>query len=505
MTRSRNARAAWWLVVLPAVLAVEPPAALAGPAALTASKAAGKSEVRTDYLAIFMAGKKVGYLCHTRAVAGGKVTTIEVSSISLSRTGTPLTMRTREMYVETIDGRPLSFSSLQDLALARQKITGTVDDAGNLTITITAGGQTRTRTMPWPKGALMPEALRRLQQQKGLAEGTRYKAKAFSPTFMRAIDMEVVVGPTKEVDLLGRVVRLTEVKVTMSTPNGKIDTINYVDSQCDALKTITSMMGLKMELISCSKQFALSPNDTLEFFERVMLKSPQPLKGLRQAKSATYHLVPKGDAELVFLSSDSQIVRRGKGEVTVTVRLVQPPRNVPFPYKGAEKISLEALKSTQFIQCDDARVKALAQRAVRGAADALDAARRIESFVRSYIKTKNLSVGYASAAEVALSRRGDCTEHAVLTAAMCRAVGIPAQVVSGLAYVEQYAGRSDIFAPHAWTRVRLAGKWIDLDSAMDGFDAGHIAMVAGDGNLDEFFGMISTLGNFKITKVEVER
>ena len=41
----------------------------------------------------------------------------------------------------------------------------------------------------------------------------------------------------------------------------------------------------------------------------------------------------------------------------------------------------------------------------------------------------------ATAAEVARSREGDCTEHAVLLAALARARGIPARVAMGLVYV----------------------------------------------------------------------
>jgi transglutaminase-like putative cysteine protease len=68
----------------------------------------------------------------------------------------------------------------------------------------------------------------------------------------------------------------------------------------------------------------------------------------------------------------------------------------------------------------------LAHKAVGDAKDAAQAARRIESFVARYIDNKSMSVGYASAAEVVESRQGDCSEFAVLTAALCRAVGIPA-------------------------------------------------------------------------------
>jgi transglutaminase-like putative cysteine protease len=124
--------------------------------------------------------------------------------------------------------------------------------------------------------------------------------------------------------------------------------------------------------------------------------------------------------------------------------------------------------------------------------------------VGKFIDNKNLSVGYATALETVKSRQGDCTEHAVLAAAMCRAVGIPAQVVAGVAYVKQLGPKTDVFVPHAWFRVFLDGKWIDYDAALKAYDAGHITMTAGDGEPADFFGAVGTLGNFKIIKAEVK-
>jgi len=89
---------------------------------------------------------------------------------------------------------------------------------------------------------------------------------------------------------------------------------------------------------------------------------------------------------------------------------------------------------------------------------------KIEKFVCEYISDKNLSVGYASAAEVAQSREGDCTEHAVLVAALCRAVGIPARVTVGLVYVDSFGGQENIFGPHAWAEVNINSKWYGLDA-----------------------------------------
>ncbi|KKL77106.1 hypothetical protein LCGC14_2038190, partial [marine sediment metagenome] len=475
------------------------------PAAETRASAPPKPAVETRYAAVFMDGKKIGHAKHVRSVASGKVTTSEFVTMSISRMGTPMTIKLTESCVETVEGKPVSFKGVQDLGIIAQRLDGTIDAAGKLTIAIGVGGAVQTRTMPWPKGALLPEGARKLSLAKGLAEGTKYSFMMFSPILSKGVKVDVAVGPMKEVDLLGRVVKLTEVKALMHGPSGAMPTVNYVDSGHHTLKSATAMMGMELEIIDCPKAFALSPNDTLDFFSRVMLSSPTPLKDVRKASSVTYHLQPTGKAKLNFPTTDNQQVRQGGGQFIVTVRPAAAAKGVARPYKGKDPAALAALKPTRFLQSDDKKVVELTRQAVGKTTDAAEAARRIEAFVAKHIKQKDLSVGYASAAEVAQSGRGDCTEHALLTAAMCRAAGIPARVATGLVYVERFADKTDLFGPHAWTEALIGDKWIGLDAAFKGYSPGHITLLVGDGELDEFFGIISTMGNFKIAKVEVTR
>ena len=155
-------------------------------------------------------------------------------------------------------------------------------------------------------------------------------------------------------------------------------------------------------------------------------------------------------------------------------------------------------RSGDFFKYD---VSSCPKQATKGIKDTAKAAQAIEKFVGEYISEKNLSVGYASASEVAVSKQGDCSEHAVLTAAMCRAVGIPARIVVGLVYVEEFGHRKNIFGGHAWNQVYIDGKWIGID-ATRGFGAGHIELATGAGEPSDFFSMINTLGYFKIVEIK---
>jgi transglutaminase/protease-like cytokinesis protein 3 len=269
--------------------------------------------------------------------------------------------------------------------------------------------------------------------------------------------------------------------------------------------------GIQVELVACAKEFALGENDVFEIIDKMFIASPKPLEDVRKAKSITYHISPKpGTENLTIPSTDNQKVQHLKdGKVVVTVEPVEAPKGAKFPYKGTDSTIKDAMKPTRYVQSDNQKIIGLARQAIGDTKDAGEAARKIEDFVAGYIENKSLSVGYASAVEVAASKQGDCSEFAVLTAAMCRAVGIPARVATGIAYVEDWAGFEG-FGGHAWTQTYIGDKWVGLDAAFKsagrgGYDAGHITLAVGNGDPEGFFEIINTMGRFKIDKVDINK
>ena len=95
-----------------------------------------------------------------------------------------------------------------------------------------------------------------------------------------------------------------------------------------------------------------------------------------------------------------------------------------------------------------------------------------ERFVSIYIKDKIYCDALADAANVVDSRRGDCTEHACLLAALLRGRNVPCRMAVGLVYVPQ----SQSFGFHAWNEAWLASerRWVPLDAAQSGFASDHI-------------------------------
>ena len=473
---------------------------------LSVSATAG--QVETDYFAVLISGSKIGYSMHTRSVDNGLVTTSDDLKLTFKREDDVLNVGVLLTSFETIDGRPRGFKHTQDLSTMKKTVEGKITADGKLRLITKQIDETIKRTMDYPAGALMAEGLRLLGLEKGLKPGTIYETTYFSTELLAPLKTEITVGQTENIDLFGRVLPLTKVQTVMTSPLFSLSVVSYVDEKFKERKVIMPMLGEELEFVSCNRQFALSDNDLVDFLDGMLLRSPVEMKNIDSASSATYYLKPIAGAKLNIPVSAAQTVKQKRDSViAVTVEPVAPAASVSFPYKGKDRRALVALKPTEYLQTGDEKVLALAAAAVGDAEDAAIAAKRIEAFVKGYISEKDLSVGYASAAEVALSRQGDCTEHAVLTAAMCRAVGIPARIVVGIVYADEFTGRTNIFGGHAWNEVYIGGRWVDLDStrAPKGFGPGHIRLASGSGRPADFFNMASTLGYFTITKVTLRQ
>jgi transglutaminase-like putative cysteine protease len=87
----------------------------------------------------------------------------------------------------------------------------------------------------------------------------------------------------------------------------------------------------------------------------------------------------------------------------------------------------------------------------------------------------NNALGFPTASQVCRDLEGDCRQHAVLTAALCRAAAVPARTAVGVIYVRE-PGRSPVFVFHMWTEVHVAGQWLGVDATLGqgGIGATHL-------------------------------
>ena len=118
-------------------------------------------------------------------------------------------------------------------------------------------------------------------------------------------------------------------------------------------------------------------------------------------------------------------------------------------------------RPSYFVDADDPAVVAL--RDALGPVTPRAGPAAVSSLVGRHIVRKTLERLLDRASTVAERREGDCTEHAVLTAAVARAAGLAARVVFGIALVADGSGRARGLG-HAWAEVHDGRGWQVADA-----------------------------------------
>jgi len=139
-------------------------------------------------------------------------------------------------------------------------------------------------------------------------------------------------------------------------------------------------------------------------------------------------------------------------------------------------------KPTELVDSDSAEVRALlAEARLEPGSPRYERANALRKLVSSHLRRKDLGTAFGSASEAARTRGGDCTEHAVLLAALLRADGIPARVASGLVYVPDLGGSGPGWGWHLWTQALVepqralaaSAEWTDFDATVSGEGRGY--------------------------------
>lgn len=448
-----------------------------------------------QWFTVLLDGRKIGSFESQREVRDDTVVTTQAMDLVLDRAGSHVTLRSKETATETRAGKPLAFTSVSKLSGSDTTIEGRVRD-GKIDVDLSTGGETRKKQIAWPSGAMLPEGLRLLGVRAGVAPGTRYTASAFQPSSLDTIEVTSVVRAGEDVDLPGGPVRLIPVEQTMAFPGAPMQTRAWVDAEQTVHKLTMPMMGVELTLLACDRACAGAPNQPLDVFERTLVRSPRPLASSDLEGTLRYTLKARNHGPALNLpQTDEQNVERANDGWSVTVaRRARAHAN--------EKPTTDNFRPNDWLQSDAPEVVKLAHRAIGTSTNPRERMQRIETFVRGYIKDKNLDVGYASALEVARNPVGDCTEHALLVAALGRSLGIATRIANGLAYAPGFAGKEQVFVPHAWAQAFVDGRWQSFDAALPGFDAGHIVLSIGEGDPWRLYAGLDMLGRIDLTRAD---
>jgi hypothetical protein len=432
-------------------------------------------------------GQRAGWMHAKREINGHQVHSTSTMQMSIQRGAAGVEVRVSSVFVETLDGKPLRMTSRQKLA-AMETVEEIEFAAGKLKVSSTQGGRRTEREEPWPAGEwLTPAAAERFVTSEVAAGKQRISLRTLDPSLgLTPVAITRTIVGRENVRVLGKTVPAIKWTVTMDRLAG-VESTEFADERGRAVRSEMSIGGLSVVQLLADKDLAMAPTTGPELLVSTLVKPDRPLPNARALRQAEY-LVSVKEGTLPDLPGASatgggqrfERIDQRTGRVVVDLDATT----------GAAVDQAEAAAAvgrSRMIDGTDPVVSELLTKAGGGRrAGESDAAlaERLRAFVYRSISAKNMSVGFATAGETARTLEGDCTEHAVLLAAIMRAAGLPARVVTGLIYVEEAEGARQVFGFHMWTQALLTSdgaerRWSDYDATLPGgvrFDAAHIAL-----------------------------
>jgi hypothetical protein len=254
--------------------------------------------------------------------------------------------------------------------------------------------------------------------------------------------------------------------------------------------------GLPLRLDACDDDCGRAVKRPFDMIGSLVVASPYRISR-RVALGKMRYILARTDGQPPTLArTGEQAVVAAGAKAVVTIC-----RNCGTATVETEQSLAPYLRANPWVRSDDPTIRRLARRG--GAHDRAVSVRmnKLTRIVRLHMREDADYIGYADAAQALRTGRGDCTEFAVLLAALARAQGIPARVAAGMAYSREFIGRSDTFNPHVWVQVYDGGRWVSYDAALEGFDSTHVALAVGTGEPQEALDAFLQLRQLRIERL----
>ncbi len=468
------------------------------------------ASTREAWDGIYVGDSKVGHIhlwiTPVKDARGRDLLNVRVDyEMSFQRGADLAQVRLRYGTIETLDGEVLRLDTRTQAG--QQEIRAKGDVVNNeMKLKLEVAGRSSEKLIPWGPDVRGPYGPEMSLSRQPLKPGESRQVRSFIPdlnevclTTLTAADYEEIpLGPEAQKFKLLKI----EAKVSAAdgTPKPDFDAMHWVDESGQILKSYVNQLG-GIYIYRTTKEGALAKNGRpYNLLEASIIKVPQPIANPERTRAITFNVegVP---ADLFPTDQRQRSTAPQEGQVRLDVQTDSPTTGDV----GATTVDASFLRANPLVNSEDPKVVRLTRQAIGQANDPWQRAVAIQSWVFQNMKSKNFSTAFAPASEVAATLTGDCTEHSVLTAAMCRAAGVPTRCVVGLVYAANLGG----FGPHMWNEVHVNGRWVAIDSAFNQseVDATHIKLadtsLEGVAPFEAFLPVLRVMQGVKITPVEI--
>jgi len=424
------------------------------------SSKSGGEKISESWMGVYMGGIKVGYSHNEESslMKNGKKLkkSFSESWMKVGRLGgNPVEIATSQESIYDEEGKPLECILRIKMSESETMMKAEI---GTDKILFKSGDKI-IKELPYEEEFYLEVPVEEIIENEGLKPGKKYSFKILDFTSYSLVDFDFEVIGKEDVLVLGKQMKLWHAKgeTTYVIP---LSVDEWIDESGNSWKSINKTSFTILTSIRMPKEKALEVSkETFDIAFSTIINSNVTFENPQEIQGVTFKLSgisPDKIKNFPFDDGSQKILEEGKDYVIVQTssQIFKEEEAILFPVKD-EKFRI-FLKSSSFCQAGDPEVQEVAKEIVGQERNSWRASKKIADWVEKEI-TANYDVGFATAKEILKNREGDCSEHTVLTVALCRAVGIPARAAVGIMY-----GRG-IFAYHMWPEVYV-GRWVSLDS-----------------------------------------
>ncbi|MCH2124360.1 MAG: transglutaminase-like domain-containing protein [Pirellulaceae bacterium] len=462
--------------------------------------------------AIYIGGKKIGHI-HTSSEMVNEdgvalLVTRRITQGSILRFEQTAQME-QELIEYSHDGELVRCSSEDQSGKSAIRVDAEVR-RGQLVITSNSAGTSRVTELEWNASIGGVFAVENSLRKQPMLSGESRVLNLLLPGLsgFQIVKNELTAEDYEAIEINGNNRRLLKINSVATISNNDLKSTIWVDEQGEIWRS--ELRSLQLVQIRTGRSDALMPEqqESFDLGIQSMVRVSRPLQDPHGSTRAVYRAeLSEHDPAQAFMSTPYQTISSiDKRTAEITVLSCRPGLSVRPLSSELKKPVVEDLAPGSLIQSDHPRVVAMARAVAPNESDTKNIALELEKLVHQSIQHKNYSQAFASAAEVAQSREGDCTEHAILLAALCRVREIPARVTTGLVYAESLQA----FAFHMWTEAWINEKWVGLDATLGlgGIGAAHLKLsdsnMAAGGELEAILPVMKVIQQLKLEVVEFE-